>query len=42
MTPKKLYALLKVHADLESSKYGSDKKPSGQAKSTYIDNIPGW
>lgn len=42
MTPKKLYALLKVHIDLESAKSGSTKKPSGQAKGTYIDNIPGW
>jgi hypothetical protein len=39
MTPKKLYALLKVHMDLEAAKWGSSNKTP---KGDYIDNIPGW
>jgi hypothetical protein len=45
MTPRKLYALLKVYSDLEAAKWGSNdkaKKPGQTLTQGYIDNVPGW
>lgn len=40
MTPRKLFALLKVHYDIKAQINNASKKSKGNFG--FIDNIPGW
>jgi hypothetical protein len=40
MTPRKLFALLNVHVEIERAKNGGESNNTEQVG--YIDTIPGW